>query len=257
MTGSASCDLLCHDNRQAWPVPAGSVHLVFGSPPYYGAKHKVGYDVHDYAPDLTSWAEDLACVARQAFLALADGGRLVVNVAGSGRKPYHDLAGLVGVTLAAAGFETRGQVIWDKGPGVLGTGWGSWQKPSAPSIRDQHEYLVIGQKGARLALAGFPPRAYQAKDFESLTASLWRVNPESARRVGHPAPFPLELARRVVRLYTWPGMTVLDPWAGSGTTCLAAICEGCQAVGLDVSLAYIEKARARVLSASPAEVGSP
>lgn len=250
MTGPASCDLLCHDNRQPWPVPAGSVHLVFGSPPYYGAKHKVGYDVHAYAPDLTSWAEDLAAVARQAWLALADGGRLVVNVANSGRKPYHDLAGLVGSVMAAAGLETRGHIIWDKGPGVLGTGWGSWQKPSAPSIRDQHEYLVIAQKGARLALAGFSPRAWQPKDFETLTASLWRVNPESARRLGHPAPFPLELARRVVRLFTWPGMTVLDPWAGSGTTCLAAISEGCHAVGFDLSPAYIEKARARV---APAE----
>lgn len=241
-----SFTLLVQDNRQPWPVLAGSVHLVFGSPPYYGAGHKVGYDLYDYAPDLTSWAEDLAAVARQACLALVSGGRLVVNVANSGRKPYHDLAGLVGAAMTAAGLETRGHIIWDKGPGVLGTGWGSWQKASAPSIRDQHEYLVIGQKGARLALDGFSPRAFEAKDFESLTASLWRVNPESARRVGHPAPFPLELARRVVRLFTCPGMTVLDPWVGSGTTCAAAICEGCHAVGFDVSAAYIEAARARV-----------
>ena len=250
MTGPASFDLRQHDSRAAWPVPAGSVHLVCGSPPYFKADRAVVYDCYTYPSTLAGWAEDLAAVARQAYLALADGGRLVVNVANTDRKPYLDLAGLVGETLAAAGFTLRGHIIWDKGPGVLGTGWGSWQLASAPSLRDQHEYLIVGQKGARLAVAGYAPRVFAPKDFESLTASLWRVNPASKTRDGHPAPWPLELARRLVRLYTAPGMTVLDPWAGCGATCEAALLEGCQAVGYDLSAAYLELARVRTARAT-------
>lgn len=247
MTGSAA--LFQHDARQPWPVAPASVHLICGSPPYYGAKRKVTYDLYDYAPSLPTWAEDLAAVARQAYQALAPGGRLVVNVANSERKPYHDLASLAGGAMVAAGFELRGQVIWDKGRHTLGTGWGSWQLASAPSLRDQHEYLVIGQKGARLDVAGYPRRAWLPKDFASLTASVWRINPESAKRVGHPAPYPVELARRLVRLYTAPGMLVLDPWLGSGSTAIAALLEECRSVGFDLSARYLDIARARIHAA--------
>ncbi len=256
MTGPAF-DLRCHDSRTPWPIAPGSVHLVCGSPPYHGAGHAIEYDQYDYAPDLPTWAEDLAAVARQAWLALADGGRLVVNVANSGRKPYQDLAGLVGVTLGAAGFELRGHIIWHKGYGVAGTAWGSGPGAggraalaSAPSLRDVHEYLVIAQKGAGpLDVASYPRRVdLTGAEFGRLTFSVWEV-PVNRRdpwqkACKHPAPWPLELARRLVRLYTAPGMTVLDPWAGSGTSCAAALSEGCQAVGYDLSAPYLEAARA-------------
>ena len=243
-------DLRQHDSRQPWPIAPGSVHLVFGSPPYFGADVAITYDQHDYAPSLTAWAEDLAAVSRQAYQALADGGRLVVNVANSGRKPYHDLAGLVGVTLAGAGFELRGHIIWHKGYGVAGTAWGSTRMASAPSLRDVHEYLIVGQKGAGpLAVAGFPRRDdLTGGEFGRLTFSIWEVSVTGRepwqRACKHPAPYPLELARRLVRLYTAPGMTVLDPWAGAGTSCAAALSQGCHAVGYDLSQPYLEAARA-------------
>jgi len=209
MTGPAF-DLRCHDSRTPWPIAPGSVHLVMGSPPYHGAGHAIEYDQYDYAPDLFTWAEDLAAVARQAWLALADGGRLVVNVANSGRKPYQDLAGLVGVTLGAAGFELRGHIIWHKGYGVAGTAWGSGPGAggraalaSAPSLRDVHEYLVIAQKGAGpLDVASYPRRVdLTGAEFGRLTFSVWEV-PVNRRdpwqkACKHPAPWPLELARRM------------------------------------------------------------
>lgn len=242
-------DLRCHDSRTPWPIAPGSVHLVCGSPPYHGAGHAVEYDQYDYAPDLPTWAEDLAAVARQAWLALADGGRIVVNVANSGRKPYLDLAGLVGLTLGAAGFELRGHIIWHKGFHTAGTAWGSTRMASAPSLRDVHEYLIVGQKGAGLDVTGFPRREdLTGGEFGRLTFSIWEV-PVNGRDpwqkvCKHPAPWPLELVRRLVRLYTAPGMTVLDPWAGSGTSCAAALSEGCQALGYDLSAPYLEAARA-------------
>ena len=243
-------DLRQHDSRQPWPIAPGAVHLVCGSPPYHGAEHAITYDQHNYAPSLTAWAEDLAAVARQAWHALADGGRLVVNVANSGRKPYQDLAGLVGMTLAGAGFELRGHIIWHKGYGVAGTAWGSTRMASAPSLRDVHEYLIVGQKGpGPLDVAGFRRREdLTGGEFGRLTFSVWEVPVNGRepwqRSCKHPAPYPLELARRLVRLYTAPGMTVLDPWAGSGTTCAAALSEGCHAVGYDLSQPYLEAARA-------------
>jgi len=161
-----------------------------------------------------------------------------------------DLAGLVGLTLTGAGFELRGHVIWLKGYGVAGTAWGSTRMASAPSLRDVHEYLIVGQKGpGPLDVAGFPRREdLTGGEFGRLTFSVWEV-PVNGRepwqtRCQHPAPYPLELARRLVRLYTAPEMTVLDPWAGSGTSCAAALAEGCHAVGYDLSQPYLEAARA-------------
>lgn len=244
-------DLRQHDSRQPWPIAPGSVHLVFGSPPYFGAEHKITYQDYRYPGTVEEWAEDLAAVARQAYQALADGGRFVVNVANSDRKPYLPLTSIVESTLTGAGFELRGHIIWDKGPSVAGTAWGSTRMASAPCLRDHHEYLVVGQKGpGPMAVAGFPRREdLTGAEFAKLTLSIWHVpvngrEPWQKRLARHEAPFPLELPRRLVRLYTAPGMTVLDPWAGSGTTCAAALSEGCHAVGYDLSQPYLEAARA-------------
>lgn len=234
------------DNRRPWPVPAESVHLVFGSPVYYGAEHRIRYVPEvPVAGSLEEWELDLAAVLRHASKALVEGGRVVLNVANSGRKPYVDLAGRVGRLMEEAGLTVRGHVIWDKGRGIAGTAWGSWKMASAPVIRDHHEYLVVGQKGDRLDVRGFEKRTdWREGEFEASTLSVWPIPPES--KSAHPAPFPLALALRVVRLYTQPCMTVLDPWMGSGTSALAALQAGCNAVGLDVSRDYLKFANERI-----------
>lgn len=238
------------DNREAWPVSPFSVHLVFGSPVYYGAGHRIEYGPEVPIPEtVDAWEADLYAVLTRAKLALVDGGRIVLNVANSGRKPYTDLAGRAGALMAEAGFVPRGQIIWDKGRGIAGTAWGSWKLASAPVIRDHHEYLIVGQKGNdKMDVRGFPARTdWLPGEFEASTLSVWPIPPET--RNPHPAPFPLALALRVVRLYTHPGMAVFDPWMGSGTTALAALQAGCHAYGLDVSRAYVEAAGLRLTQA--------
>lgn len=236
------------DSRQGWDVAPGSVHLVVGSPPYLGAEHAIEYDGYRYPTAVAGWVGEVAGVARMAWQHLCDGGRLCVNVANTGRKPYLDLVSEVGGALRQAGFSLRGHIVWDKGQKVLGTAWGSWELASAPQLRDQHEYIVVAQKGARLDVAGYARRRFEPGEFPTLTVSVWRVTP--ARCDWHPAPYPVELAQRLVRLYTQPGMVVVDPWCGSGSTGVAAVQAGCEFVGYDLSAAYVERARARVAEAS-------
>ena len=80
----------------------------------------------------------------------------------------------------------------------------------------------------------------------SATLSVWDIPAESAKRIGHPAPFPVALAERTIKLYSYVGDAVLDPFCGSGTTCLAAMSHGCRWVGYDISLEYCELARKRL-----------
>ncbi|MEB2837355.1 MAG: site-specific DNA-methyltransferase [Desulfurococcales archaeon] len=200
-------------------LPGNSVHLMVTSPPYNVGK--------EYDEDLTlgEYLDFIGDVMREVYRVLVWGGRACFNVANLGRRPYIPLhAYLIGL-FESIGFLLRGEVIWDKGEAVSGssTAWGTWMSAVNPTLRDQHEYIIILSKG------GFkrrrPPGGRDTitrEEFLEYTRSVWRFPPESARRVGHPAPFPLELPRRCIQLYTFTGDVVLDPFAGSGTTCVAA-----------------------------------
>ena len=243
-------DLRLHDSRNPWPLNPGTVHLVCGSPPYFGAEEAIVYDAYRYASDESAWRDDFVRVAQQAMQALVPGGRFAVNVANTGRKPYTDLAGIVGSAMREVGFDLRGHIIWLKGYHVAGTAWGSVLSPSAPVLRDVHEYIVVAQKGdGTLDMSAFKKRQdLDGGEFGNLTFSVWEVSAGARDRwqktCDHPAPWPVELVRRLVRLYTAPGMTVLDPWVGSGTTCAVALEQKCYAIGYDLSDVYLETAKA-------------
>jgi site-specific DNA-methyltransferase (adenine-specific) len=139
-----------------------------------------------------------------------------------------------------------GEVIWRKAQGANGNcAWGSWQSAKSPRLRDLHEYLLVFAKES----FSRPDRGVsdiERDEFMSATLSIWEIPPESAKRVGHPAPFPLELAERVIRLYSYTGDAILDPFAGSGTTCVAAARHGRSWVGYELSAAYADLARRRI-----------
>jgi DNA modification methylase len=241
--------IYCADLR-AVEVPAGSVAAVVTSPPY-----NVGLD-YDTTSDTLGWPEYWALAADAATLmaaALVEGGRAWVNTAvsvperpGARRKARVMLAVGWASVLEAASLDLVDQVAWCS-PRGSGTAWGSWESPSAPNLRGDWESVLVGCSGGweRPAPDGMEDWRDGVGGWPALCSTVWNLRPEH-RDGSHPAPFPVELARRAVRLSTWPGEVVLDPFAGTGTTLLAARQLGRQAVGIETSERYCEIAVGRL-----------
>jgi site-specific DNA-methyltransferase (adenine-specific) len=216
--------ILQGDARKALgQVDSESVHLVLTSPPY-----NVGmeYDEHDDQMSWDYWGELLEEVFYESWRALVPGGRMAVNVAHSvDRNPALPVGNTVErMLLALPGALYRGPVIWYKRHSVSSTGWGSYDSPSNPVLRGTFEMVYVVSKGR----PDRPDRSGKGdlprKDYVKASLDVWEVTPTSDHKAagGHPAPFPVELVRRMLQFYTWPGDHVLDPFAGSGTTAVAA-----------------------------------
>jgi len=233
--------ILCQDSRRMGEIPDSSVHLMVTSPPYNVGKE------YDSDLSLEEHFEMLATVFSEVFRVLVNGGRVCINIANVGRKPYIPYHKFVIDIMAHLGFLMRGEVIWDKGAGAgSSTAWGSWCSPSNPTLRDTHEYILIFSKG-KFKRGNKGRRGTITKDeFLEYTKSVWSFPPESAKRVGHPAPFPIELPYRCMQLYTFEGETVLDPFCGVGTTAIAALRTKRHFVCLDINPEYVKKARTRL-----------
>lgn len=231
-----------HSSENMNELPDRSVHLMVTSPPYNVGK--------DYEDDLThtQYIGLIGNVMSETFRVLVDGGRAVVNVANLGRKPYIPLHAYIIEQAALAGFHMRGEIIWNKSAGAgTSTAWGSWMSPSNPTLRDIHEYVLVFQKPP----FGRKPRegrkATISKDeFLQFTKSVWKFAPQSAKLAGHPAPFPVELPRRAIELYTFSSEIVLDPFIGTGSTAVAAKKANRHYVGYEVSSEYVELAQNRL-----------
>jgi site-specific DNA-methyltransferase (adenine-specific) len=177
---------------------------------------------------------------------MADGGRIAINVAGVDRKPYLPLHSYSTMQMLKLGFNMRGEVVWNKGASVgVSTAWGSWCSPSNPTLRDVHEYVLIFSKGDyKLQHRG--ETDLTPEEFTTYTKAAWDFSTVSAKKVGHPAPFPLELPSRLIRLYTYKNDLVLDPFMGSGTTCQAAELLGRRWIGVDKDEVYVALAQAKM-----------
>jgi modification methylase len=176
-----------------------------------------------------------------------------VNVANLGRRPYLPLSHLVTQRMLTIGYLMRGEVIWRKAKGAAGNcAWGSWRSAANPVIRDVHEYCLIFSKG-RFDRVVKGESTIASEEFMEATLSVWEIPTESAKRVHHPAPFPVALPRRFIELYTYKGEVVLDPFIGSGSTAVAAVQTGRHWVGYELSEEYAEITRKRVAEAEAAQ----
>lgn len=249
------------DARDMANLESNSVALVVTSPPYFAGKEYEECLGADGVPG--SYFEYLGLL-RDVFAeckrVLEPGGRIAVNVANLGRRPYRSLAGDVTEILQDLGLLLRGEVVWWKGRAAGGScAWGTFQRPGNPVLRDVTERIVIASKGRfDRALSPAERRGRQLPsvatitrdEFLEATTDLWEIPAESATRVGHPAPFPVELPLRLIALYTYEGDVVLDPFLGSGSTAVAALRSGRHFVGYDTDAAYVAKARARIKAES-------
>ncbi|MCZ6602357.1 MAG: site-specific DNA-methyltransferase [Planctomycetota bacterium] len=243
--------IILGDSRKMEDVADGSVHLIITSPPYNVEKP---YDSHSDDLSLDTYLEMLRDVWIECYRVLVPGGRLCVNVANLFRSPYLPLNALITQQITGelpqldCRFLMRGEIIWDKSMSVgASTAWGSFGSPTNPTLRDQHEYVMIYSKDrfARKRYEGAVADIHP-DDFAKWTKSLWAMSTAKAKGVGHPSPFPEELPARLIRLYTFRGECILDPFVGSGTTCVAAKRLGRDWVGYDTSAEYVRLARDRV-----------
>lgn len=242
------CDRIFQRSAEAMTdLPDNCVHLMVTSPPYNVGKE---YD-EDFTLD--EYLAFLGRVWREVWRVLVPGGRACINIANLGRKPYLPLNAFIARQMIDIGFLMRGEIIWNKaGHASPSTAWGSWKSPSNPTLRDVHEYILVFSKQrfgrSKKRPDDQPDResTISRDDFLEHTKSVWTFPPEPARRVGHPAPFPVELPRRLIELYTFAGEVVLDPFMGSGQTAIAALKTGRHYVGYEVSAEYAALAGNRI-----------
>jgi len=227
-------------------IPDNSLHLMITSPPYNVSKE------YDEDLSLKEYLEMLRKVFTETYRVLVNGGRACINVANLGRKPYIPLSDYISQMMIEIGFNMRGEIIWNKAASASpSTAWGSWMSASNPILRDIHEYILIFSKGdykreRKRQDKELKQNTISKEDFMEWTKSIWTFNAESARKIGHPAPFPIDLPYRLIQLYSFTTDIVLDPFMGSGTTAIAALKSNRNYVGFEISEEYITLTKQRV-----------
>lgn len=234
--------IFCHSAESMSELPDASIHLMVTSPPYNVGK--------EYDDDLTL-QEYLAFLERiwvETRRVLVPGGRMCINVANLGRKPYIPLHAFIAQQVIDLGFLMRGEIIWNKAASASpSTAWGSWKSASNPILRDVHEYILVFCKDSYKRYNPEERESSISRDeFLEYNKSVWNFTAESARKIGHPAPFPLELPRRLIQLYTFAGEVVLDPFMGSGQTAIAALKSKRHFVGYEIDQKYADLASLRI-----------
>jgi len=239
----AALDVIHHAScEQMKELPDCSVHLMVTSPPYNVGKE------YDNNLTLDEYLAFLMKAWRETYRVLVPGGRACINIANVGRKPYIPLHASIMQGMIDLGFLMRGEIIWDKAASAsTSTAWGSWQSATNPTLRDTHEYILVFSKGTyRREKMDGRKSTISKEEFLEFTKSVWGFPSESARKVGHPAPFPVELPYRLIQLYTFSDEVVLDPFMGSGQTAIAALKAGRHFTGYEVSEEYIRLAQKRI-----------
>ncbi|WP_299199303.1 site-specific DNA-methyltransferase [Thermocrinis sp.] len=234
--------IFCKSSENMSELPDNSVHLMITSPPYNVGKE------YDQDMSLEEYREFLRRVWKEVYRVLVPGGRACINIANIGRKPYIPLHAFIIEDMLNLGFLMRGEIIWvKKGGGAPSTAWGTWMSAKNPTLRDEHEYiLVFSKKFFERPKTENKEDTITREEFLEFTRSVWYMKPETAKKIGHPAPFPVELPYRLIQLYSFKGDVVLDPFMGSGQTALACLKTGRFYIGYEINEDYVRLAEKRI-----------
>jgi site-specific DNA-methyltransferase (adenine-specific) len=226
-------------------VEDNSVDLVVTSPPY---NVDIQYNSHK---DDVSYAEYLEFSKKwmaRCFEWLKDDGRFCLNIPLDKNKGGQQSVGADLTTISKEiGFHYHSTIVWNEGNISRRTAWGSWMSASAPYVIAPVELIIVLYKDKWKKTSGSKISDIERNEFMVWTNGLWEFNGESKKRIGHPAPFPIELPRRCVKLFSYVDDVVLDPFCGSGTTLIAAVSNHRKGIGIDVDKKYCELARKRIL----------
>ena len=245
--------------REHWPIDDGAAACVVTSPPY---NVDMNYDTHDDVMSWDDYSELASIVSLSTDRVLMVGGRMWVNVtpvvpakpiaagdhSGRGRNPRVPLLGLWMTTVSSVAELHIWDVVAWPSPRGPGTAWGSWKSPAGPNLRGNWEAIIVACK---TQWARETPEQWRGwRDGEGnwtpLTSNVWTIQPQRRKPDGHPAPFPTALPERAIRLSSWPDELIVDPFAGSGSTLVAAAALGRRAVGFELSERYCEIAANRL-----------
>ncbi|MGA2763042.1 MAG: site-specific DNA-methyltransferase [Spirochaetia bacterium] len=225
-------------------VAPESVDLIVTSPPY---NVDMDYGAHD---DGQSYGRYLGFCRRwmaRCFAWLRKDGRMCLNIPLDKNKDGQQSVGADLTTIAKeAGFRYHSTIVWNEGNISRRTAWGSWMSASAPYVIAPVELIVVLYRQSWKRTSGSRESDISRGEFMEWTNGLWTFNGESRRRTGHPAPFPVELPRRCILLFSFKGDTVLDPFMGSGTTLVAAAGSGRRGLGIEIDESYCELAKNRL-----------
>jgi modification methylase len=231
----------CHSSEKMNELPDNSIHLMITSPPYNVTKE------YDDNLSLQEYLILLKNIWKETYRVLVPGGRVCINIANLGRKPYIPLHSYIIKDMLALGFYMRGEIIWNKAASASSsTAWGSWLSAANPVLRDIHEYILIFCKESFTHSRSGKESTITKEEFLEWTKSVWTFPAVSARSIGHPAPFPEELPNRLIKLYSFKNDVILDPFLGSGTTSLSAVKNSRNYIGYDINKKYVELANRRV-----------
>lgn len=225
------------------PQDANSVDLIVTSPPY-----NVGIEYGDYK-DATPYSEYLTFSKdwlTEVFRVLKDDGRMCLNIPLDKNKGGNKSVGAdLTVIAKRVGFKYHSTIIWNEGNISRRTAWGSYLSASAPYVIAPVELIVILYKEHwKKRIRGVSDTTKQ--EFMNWTNGLWTFTGESKKRVGHPAPFPIELPRRCIKLFSFVGDTILDPFLGSGTTLIACHMLKRKGIGFEIDSRYFDLSVKRI-----------
>lgn len=229
-----------------------SVDLIITSPPYnVGIEYGSNDDSSEYESYLNfceKWLEN-------CFLWSKDGARFCLNIPLDKNKGGQQSVGADITTLAKkVGFKYHSSIVWNEGNISRRTAWGSWLSASAPYVIAPVELILVLYKNEwKKAQKGISD--IRKDEFMAWTNGLWSFNGESKKRVGHPAPFPRELPKRCIKLFSFVGDVVCDPFCGSGTTMIESFLNEREFIGIELDESYCELAKNRFLQVVQKEKG--
>jgi DNA modification methylase len=240
-----SNSIICGDSEEILRnLPSNCVDLVFTSPPY-----NFGLD-YDESEDETNWEEyfdKLFRIFKECIRVLKHGGRIIVNIQPlfSDYIPSHHI---ISNFFIQNKLIWKGEILWEKNNyNCKYTAWGSWKSPSSPYLKYTWEFVEIFCKGDLKKSGNKENIDITAEEFKDWVVAKWSIAPErKMKKYGHPAMFPEELVKRVLKLFSFKNDVVLDPFNGVGTTTAVSKMHGRKYLGIDISEEYCNKAEERL-----------
>jgi len=227
-------------------IEENSIDLIVTSPPY---NVDIRYNSYDDKIPYNIYLEFTERWLEKAYKLLKDDGRFCLNIPldknkGGQQSVYADIISIA----KKIGFKYHSTIIWNEQNISRRTAWGSWLSATAPYVIAPVEMIAILYKKRWKKLSGSRRSDVTRKEFLDWTNGVWNFTGESKTKVGHPAPFPVELPKRCIKLFTFVGDTVLDPFLGSGSTLIACVITNRRGIGIDIDKNYCELSKKRLIA---------